>query len=33
MVRPPAEPELSQIHPQAAGIDIGASEHCLVAVV
>jgi transposase len=27
MVRPPAEPELSKVHPQAAGIDIGASEH------
>jgi transposase len=27
MVRPKVEPELSQVHPQAAGIDIGASEH------
>jgi transposase len=27
MVRPPAEPELKKVHPQAAGIDIGASEH------
>lgn len=27
MVRPRIEPELSQVHPQAAGIDIGASEH------
>jgi transposase len=33
MVRLPAEPELHRVHPQAAGIDIGASEHCLVAVV
>jgi transposase len=27
MVRLPAEPELNKVHPQAAGIDIGASEH------
>jgi transposase len=27
MVRPKVEPELKQVHPQAAGIDIGASEH------
>jgi hypothetical protein len=27
MVRLPTEPELTQVHPQAAGIDIGASEH------
>jgi transposase len=27
MVRPKVEPELEKIHPQAAGIDIGASEH------
>jgi transposase len=27
MVRPLAEAELKQVHPQAAGIDIGASEH------
>jgi transposase len=27
MVRPPAEPDLKKVHPQAAGIDIGASEH------
>jgi transposase len=27
MVRPSIEPELKQVHPQAAGIDIGASEH------
>jgi transposase len=27
MVRLPAEPELERVHPQAAGIDIGASEH------
>jgi transposase len=27
MVRLPAEPELNRVHPQAAGIDIGASEH------
>ena len=27
MVRPKVEPELAQVHPQAAGIDIGASEH------
>ena len=27
MVRPKVEPELSKVHPQAAGIDIGASEH------
>ncbi len=33
MVKPKVEPELAQVHPQAAGIDIGASEHCLVAVV
>jgi transposase len=33
MVRLPAEPELHRVHPQAAGIDIRASEHCLVAVV
>jgi transposase len=33
MVRPKVEPELKKVHPQAAGIDIGASEHCLVAVV
>jgi transposase len=27
MVRPKVEPELTKVHPQAAGIDIGASEH------
>jgi transposase len=27
MVQSQAEPELSKVHPQAAGIDIGASEH------
>jgi transposase len=27
MVRPRIEPELSQVHPYAAGIDIGGSEH------
>jgi transposase len=27
MVRPRIEPELTKVHPQAAGIDIGASEH------
>jgi hypothetical protein len=27
MVRPKVEPELKKVHPQAAGIDIGASEH------
>ena len=27
MVQPPVEPELKRVHPQAAGIDIGASEH------
>jgi hypothetical protein len=27
MVRPKVEPELAQVYPQAAGIDIGASEH------
>jgi transposase len=27
MVKPKVEPELAQVHPQAAGIDIGASEH------
>jgi transposase len=27
MVRPTKEPELEQVHPQAAGIDVGASEH------
>jgi transposase len=27
MVQPPAEPELKKVHPQAAGIDIGGSEH------
>ena len=27
MVRPAKEPELTQVHPQAAGIDIGGSEH------
>jgi transposase len=27
MVRPPVEPELIKVHPQAAGIDIGGSEH------
>jgi transposase len=27
MVRPPVEPELKKVHRQAAGIDIGASEH------
>ena len=27
MVRPKVEPELNRVHPQAAGIDIGASEH------
>ena len=33
MVRPTLEPELKQVYPKAAGIDIGGSEHCLVAVV
>ena len=27
MVKPKVEPELKRVHPQAAGIDIGASEH------
>jgi transposase len=27
MVKPKVEPELNRVHPQAAGIDIGASEH------
>jgi transposase len=27
MVKPKVEPELKKVHPQAAGIDIGASEH------
>ncbi len=27
MIRAKVEPELAQVHPQAAGIDIGASEH------
>jgi transposase len=27
MVRPKVEPELTKVHPQAVGIDIGASEH------
>ncbi len=27
MVRPKVEPELAQVHPKAAGIDIGGSEH------
>jgi transposase len=27
MVRPTKEPELGQVHPHAAGIDVGASEH------
>jgi transposase len=27
MVRPKVEPELTKVHPQAAGIDIGTSEH------
>jgi hypothetical protein len=27
MVRPRIEPELAQVHPHAAGIDIGGSEH------
>jgi transposase len=27
VVKPKVEPELAQVHPQAAGIDIGASEH------